>query len=313
MQTKFGVLVPTAAGSIFIPSYKETSFDVSARVAKDSENFGFDSAWLSDHLMPYSILECWTSISAISALTTKIRLGTLVSCNLFRYPSLVAKMSATVDHISKGRFVLGLGAGWLDAEFSGYGIPYPKHAHRIRMLKEATELIERMWVEDKVTFSGRYYQTKEAVCNPKPVQKPRIPLWIGGRGEKLLDTVSSFADGYNLNEGTIDEFKQRLPKLRDLCRQKGRDYESIEKSWLGTVLIGKTTEEANSKLKQYQPTSISSERYLRPALLGNPDDCIKKIEQYKELGVSHFIGWFPEVALDKSGLEIFANQVMSSF
>jgi alkanesulfonate monooxygenase SsuD/methylene tetrahydromethanopterin reductase-like flavin-dependent oxidoreductase (luciferase family) len=222
-------------------------------------------------------------------------------------------MSATIDHISKGRFILGLGAGWLEAEFKGYGIPFPRHSERIGRLAEASKLIRKMWTEDKATFEGIYYQIKDAVCEPKPMQVPSIPLWIGGRGERLLNVVASEADGYNLNEGTIDEFKVRLPKLKEICEQTGRSYESIEKSWLGTVIIGKTSDEVKSKLQKYQPTVISIERYLGPAIMGTPSDCIKRIEEYKKLGVTHFIGWFPDIAEDESGLRLFSSEVIPSF
>ncbi len=312
-RDKFGILVPTASGSIFIPSYKKTDFKNTTRITQSAERLGYHSAWLSDHLMPYSIFECWAVISGLAVLTSKITLGTLVSCNLFRHPSLIAKMSATIDHMSEGRFILGLGAGWLEAEFKGYGIPFPRYSERLGRLDEASKLIRKMWLNEKASFDGAYYQIKEAICNPKPVQKPTLPLWIGGRGEKLLKIVAAEADGYNLNEGTIEEFKVRLPKLRHLCKEMNRDYDSIEKSWLGTVLIGKNTDAAKAKLKKYQPTTISSERYLGPALMGNPDECIRRIEQYKELGVSHFIGWFPEVGEDDSGLKLFAREVMPSF
>jgi alkanesulfonate monooxygenase SsuD/methylene tetrahydromethanopterin reductase-like flavin-dependent oxidoreductase (luciferase family) len=261
--------------------------------------------------MPYSIFECFTAISALSALTSRITLGTLVACNLFRYPSMVAKMSATIDHISKGRFILGLGAGWLEAEFRGYGMPFPKHSERIQRLAEASKIVRKMWVDDKATYEGKYYQIREAFCDPKPLR--RIPLWIGGRGEKLLDVVAAEGDGYNLNEGTVDDFKARLTKLRKICEEVGRDYDSIEKSWLGTVIIGKNSGEVEAKLRKYQPTTISAQRYVGPAIMGTPSDCIKKVQEYKDLGVTHFIGWFPDIAEDESGARIFAEDVMSSF
>ena len=312
-REKFGILVPTAAGSIFIPSYRNADFKKTAHITQSAEGLGYHSAWISDHLMPYSIFDPWTAISGLAVLTSQITLGTLVSCNLFRHPSIVAKMSTTIDHMSGGRFVLGLGAGWLEAEFRGYGIPFPKYSERLGRLSEASKLIRRMWLDEKATFEGTYYQVKEAVCNPKAIQKPTLPLWIGGRGEKLLRIVAAEADGYNLNEGTIDEFKVRLPKLRQLCKEMKREYDSIEKSWLGTVLIGENSDQVRSKLKKYQPTAISAERYLGPAVMGPPNECIRKIEQYKELGVTHFIGWFPEIAEDESGLKLFAREVMPSF
>src|SRR5207245_11565825 len=135
----------------------------------------------------------------------------------------------------------------------------------------------------------------------KSSRKSTLRLWSGEKGAKLLRIVAAEADGYNLNEGTIDEFKVRLPKLRQLCKEMKREYDSIEKSWLGTVLIGENSDQVRSKLKKYQPTAISAERYLGPAVMGPPNECIRKIEQYKELGVTHFIGWLPEIAVDESG------------
>jgi alkanesulfonate monooxygenase SsuD/methylene tetrahydromethanopterin reductase-like flavin-dependent oxidoreductase (luciferase family) len=168
-------------------------------MAKKCEELNFDSVWLVDHLLPYdaprvpisaTMLESWTTLSALSRETSSLKLGPLVTCNIFRRPQILAKMGATFDLISGGRLLFGIGACWFKTEFEQYGIPFPKISERINRLKETIQIIKSMWTQDKASFSGKYYSINEAICEPKPVQKPYPQFWIGAEGEKMLRVVA---------------------------------------------------------------------------------------------------------------------------
>jgi alkanesulfonate monooxygenase SsuD/methylene tetrahydromethanopterin reductase-like flavin-dependent oxidoreductase (luciferase family) len=160
-------------------------YDTVKKVTLACENVGFHTVWVTDHLLPIDVspqksyFECWTTLSALAEATTTVRIGTMVLCNLYRYPPILAKMASTLDVISRGRLEFGLGAGWFKPEADAFGVPFPKAPVRIAMLNEALEVIEKMWSQEKPVFKGEYYSIDRALCNPKPIQKPHPPIWIG--------------------------------------------------------------------------------------------------------------------------------------
>ena len=165
-----------------------TGFESIRSLAAAGEELQYDSIWLGDHFF-YSeqpFLECWTTLSALSCATKKIKLGTQVLCNSYRHPPLVAKMAATLDVISGGRLILGLGAGWHKREYEAYGIPFRRDGIRVSRLEEAVKVIKKMWTQPATTFKGKHYVVKDARCEPKPIQKPHPPIWIGGNGNRIL-------------------------------------------------------------------------------------------------------------------------------
>jgi len=191
----------------------------------DCERLGYDSVWFADHFTTGGFrFECWTILSSISQITNNMRLGTLVLCNNFRNPALLAKMGATLDVISKGRLDLGIGAGWHKDEHEAYGFgPFPPPSVRVERLRESVEIIKKMWTEDKASYKWKHYITKEAICEPKPVQKPHPPILIGGGGERLtLKVVAACADMWNYM-GSVENYKHKLSVLEKHCKQIGRD------------------------------------------------------------------------------------------
>ena len=184
---------------------QSTTYESMKKVWLEAESIpSIEHAWLFDHFMPIHgditgpCLEGWSVLSAFAALTSRLRLGLMVTGNTYRHPTILANIAATVDVISGGRLDFGIGAGWNEAEHSAYGIPLYTPGERIRRLGEACEIIKRMWTETAPTFEGRYYQIKDAYCEPKPVQKPTPPFVIGGSGEKLtLRIVAQYADIWN--------------------------------------------------------------------------------------------------------------------
>jgi len=198
----------------------------------ECERLGYSSVWLDDHLMlnKMPILECWPILSALSRVTETIRLGTMVTCNSFRNPALLAKMAATLDNISNGRLELGIGAGVQKNEHYAYGFPFLAPKSRLERLKEAVELIKKLWTEEKANYSGKYYSIRDTVCEPKPLQKPHPSIVIGGCGEKLtLRVTAQHADRYDWGYlPSLEEYKRKLKVLERQCEAVGRSFDNIE-------------------------------------------------------------------------------------
>ena len=289
------------------------------------EALGYHSVWLSDHLVGMHgdpgnpRLECWTTVAALAADTSTIRLGQLVLCNPFRQPSLLAKMGATLDTISGGRLILGLGAGWHEDEFNAYGYPYEGAAVRVRRLDEAAQIIKKMWTEEAPCFEGRYYRIEEARCSPKPVQSPHPPLMLAGGGEQLtLRTVARHADISNFATwmGSPSDFRHKAEVLSRHCLDAGRDFDEITMSWANYTLISGDRGSAERSLDRYiqgmQASYGVAAGDRRPPLCGTPDDVIEQIQTYIDAGVTLFINRFMGEDIREEAA-LFAEEVIPSF
>ena len=198
------------------------------------ERLGFDSAWLCDHLVqpshpqgPY--FEAWSLLAGLAARTEKIRIGVLVTSNTFRSPSVLAKSAVTVDHISHGRLEVGLGAGWYEPEHTMFGIPLPETKELVSRFREAVEVVDLLLREDTSSFDGTYYQLRDAQSRPPSVQRPRPPLLLGASRPRMLRITARYADTWNAS-GTADEMRERNQMLDKLCREIGRDPDSLDRS-----------------------------------------------------------------------------------
>jgi F420-dependent oxidoreductase-like protein len=201
------------------------------------EALGFDSAWDCDHFIqpsrptgPY--FEAWTLLAALAAVTDRIRIGVLVSCNTFRHPSLLAKEALTVDHVSNGRLELGLGAGWYEPEHPMFGIDMPPPGELVARYREAVELVDGLLRNDTTSYAGRFYQVREAPMRPRPIQQPRPPLMLAAHKRKMLRIVAEYADTWN-SFGTVDEMRARNAMLDEHCAEIGRDPRTIVRSLYG--------------------------------------------------------------------------------
>lgn len=204
---------------------------------KIADEAGFDHLWPFDHLIALGadpaqpIFDGWTILGAVAESTTRARIGLNVTGNLYRHPGLLAKIAVTVDHLSRGRLEFGIGAAWNEPEFKMHGLPFPSAADRLRMLDESVQALKLLWTEPRATFAGRFYQLTEAIAEPKPVQKPHPPIWIGGSGPKrTLRVVARHADVWNSSSGPADEMKALLGILHEHCAKVGRDPGTIRLS-----------------------------------------------------------------------------------
>jgi alkanesulfonate monooxygenase SsuD/methylene tetrahydromethanopterin reductase-like flavin-dependent oxidoreductase (luciferase family) len=209
---------------------------------KDCEMLGYDSVWACDHLAPYwlhsqSSLESWTLLSTIAARTSKIKIGSLVSNVNLRNPALLAKMASTVDNISRGRLILGLGVGdrMSVQELCSYGYRFPPLQERIDLLRETIMVLRAMWAGNEVSFKGKTAKVSDAVCLPKPKQEPGPPIWVGGRHCRVIDVAAELADGWNYWGLTGQTLAERERHLLETCVKLHRDPNSIVKSWAGTL------------------------------------------------------------------------------
>lgn len=201
-----------------------------------AEDLGFDSVWIPDHFLStfrqeLPFLEAWMSIAALATMTTRIRIGVLVSSNTFRHPALLAKEAVTVDHISHGRLELGIGTGWVEIEHTLFGIPYPDAPVRVAMYDEAIQIIDSLLRNDVTSFHGKYYQLEQAPLRPHPVQRPRPPLTLAAHSPRMLKIIAPFADRWN-SMGSPAEMAERGARLDAACVAIGRNPAEIIRSLL---------------------------------------------------------------------------------
>jgi F420-dependent oxidoreductase-like protein len=255
-----------------------------------AENAGFDSFWVMDHFHQIPIvgkleepmLESWTTISFLAAMTSKIKLGTLMTGIIYRHPSILAKIGATLDVISKGRLFMGIGAAWNEQESLAYGIPFPPVKERFLRLEEAIQIIP------SVSFNGRFYQIKNAYCNPKPIQKPSPPIMVGGSGERqTLRIVAKYADACNLF-GSVETIKRKLTILKEHCTSVGTDYDSILKTKLGIVVLDDDREKAKRRIQQVC-RGMPEEQINEFAIYGTQEDVLRQIRLVEEAGIQYLI------------------------
>lgn len=250
-----------------------------------AEQTGWDGIWYADHFMPNAEdtstpwPEAWVTLSALGARVPRLRLGTLVSGNTYRHPAVLAKMAATLDHITGGRVVLGIGSGWQENEHTQYGIPFYTVPERLKRLDEACQVIRSLFSETKTNFDGAYYQLQDASLEPKPVQQP-LPLLIGGGGEKMtLKITARYADEWNV-WGTVDTLRHKMAILDQHCADIGRDPRSIQRSAVALLFMSddaKFLEQMrNAKLQQ-------------AAIIGTPAEVKDIVADYAAAGVDELI------------------------
>jgi F420-dependent oxidoreductase-like protein len=301
---KFGAFLPQGwrmdLADIRDPVQK---YETMSRCAREAESAGFDAIWLYDHFHTVpepvleSVFECWTSMAALARDTKTIRLGQMVTCNSYRPPSLLAKMASGIDVMSHGRLILGIGAGWYQHEYEAYGYEYPETPDRLRMLREALQVIKTMWTADEAFFDGRFYRLNGAINEPKPVQKPHPPLWIGGAGEKVtLKLVAQYGDACNFN-ADVATVRHKLEVLREHCETVGRDYDSILKTIEFYTMLGDENEIARVVADHARRTG-KDEAFIREwhPLHGDADRIAEIVNEYAEIGIDYFIVNLPNSA-----------------
>jgi len=268
------------------------------RASIEALTSGFTTLWVEDHLQWETIdtLECLTTLSYLAASYPQFNVGTLVLSQSYRNPALLAKMMATLQVLSNGRVILGLGAGWKEDEYLSYNYPFPSTKVRMEQLEEAAQILRAMWTAPQpVTFEGKHYAVRNAYCIPQP--SPSIPLLIGGGGEqRTLALVARYADWWNFNSCTLEAYDHKLSILIQHCKNAGRDFSEITLTYLGTASVAE------------DPAKVQRDP-SKHFIAGNAEEVTQEIQRFRDIGVSHFILRF----LDHETIEHFMARVVPNF
>jgi F420-dependent oxidoreductase-like protein len=286
------------------PQFGFSYADVVA-IAREAETAGFRALWASDHLFlgPDAIatdcLEAWTLLAALAVDTKKIRIGPMVTSQSYRNPALLAKMAAGVDQMSGGRLEFGVGAGWKEVEYKAYGYEFPDAPTRVTQLVETLEICTRLWKEPKATYRGQNYRIQDAVCSPKPMQKP-LPIWIGGTKPRVMRIAAKYAQWFNMSdpsrpvEARIAELDKALPEA---CKAVGRDIATLKRSLFVQVLVAPTrreVDEITGELASRAKTSRAEWLKARPGMIvGTPDEVGTRLRAIAAGGIDHANVMFP--------------------
>lgn len=245
----------------------------------------FKSVWMTDHLFWSDLYayELWTVLSWIAARWPAFEVGPMVIGQNYRNPALLAKMASTLQLFSKGRFIMGIGAGWKEDEYRGYGYPFPPIRVRMEQLEDTLEILKRLWTEPgKVSYQGKHYHIADAYLEPKPAPPPKIV--IGARGPKMLRIVAKYADWWNLSDSDLPGYLDRLSVLRQHCEDLNRDPNTIRLTWFGRVVTGKNQQEiaarAASRDILYSTTN---------AFVGTPAQIVEQMQAFRTAGVDYFM------------------------
>ena len=283
-------------------------------VAKYAEELNLDSLWVYDHFHNWptpsneTVFDSWTVLAAISQVTSRIKLGQMVTCTPYREPSLTAKITSNLDVMSNGRLIWGVGAGWYEHEFAGYGYRFASPADRIKMMEEAIEIVTAMWSQQDVNYEGRFYSMQGGQCDPKPVQQPRPQVLIGGKGEQLtLRAVARLGDASNFG-GTPEQFAHRCSVLQGHCRDVGRDYDEIQKTMCGELVLREDEQEiVREGSRSVQGVEFEEWRSLN--FVGTPEQVVEKMQAYIDLGCTAFYPWCSDYPETES-VRLLAEKVM---
>ena len=325
---QFGAFVPQGWRITLSGIPVEDHWSTMLGIANDLERLGFDSAWVYDHFHTVPeptqevTYEAWTLMAALAATTENIRLGQMCTCNTYRPPSYLAKVASNIDVISGGRLEMGIGAGWYEHEHDGYGYEFKSPGGRLGMLREGVEIMKAMWTEDVVDYEGEYYTLKGAINQPKGLQKPHIPFWIAGGGEKVtLNIAARYAQYTNFGGDDLEVFKGKSHILEGHCRDVGTDFDAITRSANFNILCADTEEGVAAKKSWYREhleKSVSpkgADRFLRmyEPSSGTPEQIVAMLEEFEAAGMHYAIVNFADIAYDRESVELFAREVLPAF
>lgn len=301
--------------------------------AKRAEELGFDSVWVSDHFFlsiarygggdeRHGTPEPLAALAGLAEVTDRVRLGTLVLCSSFRHPALVAKAATTIDLLSGGRLDLGVGAGWYEEEFRAFGFDFPGVGERFEVLEETVTVLAHLFGEGPSTWEGRHFRLEGAYNRPRPVQEPRPPIWVGGKGgPRLLRLVARLADGWNtVWSWSPEAYGERVEALREACEREGRDPGTVRRSLGFSTLVGESEADLADRFRALQAWTpggaldgVGLEDWAAERLVGTPEQALDRLGRFAELGVEEVIvsaAPLPFAVYDGSVLDVFAETVI---
>jgi probable F420-dependent oxidoreductase len=311
-----------------VPGERPLRWATVLRWARSAEALGFHSVWLADHLFfsvekyggppgEHGVLDPIVVLGALARATSRVRLGTLVLCAQLRPPVVLAKAVATLDVVSEGRVTVGLGAGWYEPEYVAAGIAFERPGVRLAQLAEVVQIVKPLLAGDELTFGGRHYQVNGARVRPPARQRPRPPIWIGGRGDGLLRVCARHADGWNtVWTWTFDAYRERAAVLDAACEQAGRDPASVARSLGLFALVGESPSDLASRYERLQRLTppgvldhVPLAEWRRGRLVGTVDEVREQLRGWEALGVSTLVvgaGALPFVVASPDDVEMLA-------
>jgi probable F420-dependent oxidoreductase len=315
------------------PDHRPVTWEGLLDAALRAERLGFDSVWISDHFFldleryggssgPLGSLEPFMALAALAVRTERVRLGTLVACAPFRHPAIVAKMATAIDLASGGRFDLGLGAGWYQREFEGFGYRFGPAGERFDILEDTVEAVAALFAEGPVDFEGTRTRLSGAFNHPLPTQKPRPPVWIGGKGgPRLMRLIARHADGWNVVwRITPEDHQERIQALDRACEREGRDPSTVRRSIGVYTVLGEDESDLRARfdaLREWTPggalDGVSLESFARDTLTGTRDACLERLSRFAGSGVEEVIvspASLPFAVYDWSMLDLIAESLI---
>jgi F420-dependent oxidoreductase-like protein len=323
---RFGLFVPQGWRLDLAGIEPSAQWATMLDVARAAENGPFESVWVYDHFHTVPVPtgeathEAWTLMAALGAATERVRLGQMCTCMGYRNPAYLAKVAATVDVISGGRAEMGIGAGWYEHEWRAYGYGFPSAGERLGQLDEGVQIMRQLWTAGTATLNGRHYQIDGAIARPLPLQDGGIPLWIAGGGEKKTLRIAAQYAAYTNFDATPGVFQRKSDILAAHCREVGTDFGAIVRSANYNVVIGETEKDVADRLtwirSHHQPylPADSLDRTIQGLadgpLVGTPERIAERLTEANGWGMTYAILYFPEIAYDRSGLDLFVKQVV---
>jgi len=327
---RFGIFVPQGWRFDLVGIPPEQHWATMKGLALAAEAGPWESLWVYDHFHTTPVPseeathEAWTLMAAFAAVTDRIRLGQMCTCMAYRNPAYLAKVAATVDHVSGGRLEMGIGAGWYEHEWRAYGYGFPEAPERLRMLDQGVQIMRQAWETGTATLAGEHYDVSGAIVRPLPIQEGGIPLWVAGGGEKVTLRIAAQHAKYTNFNGGAEEFARKSELLRGHCERHGTEFDAITRSSNFNTIIGTTDAEVKDRIAAVEArlvphlgASRAAEvvaQYSDPkapqAVAGTPEHVVEVLHERRDLGLGYSIHYFPESAYDRSGVELFEREVI---
>jgi len=324
---RFGLFIPQGWRHDLVDIDPTDQWAVMKRLALHADAGQWESIWVYDHFHTRPIPsdeathEAWTLMSAFGAITERVRLGQMCTCMGYRNPAYLAKVAATVDHVSGGRVEMGIGGGWYEHEWKAYGYGFPEIGDRLGMLDEGVQIMKQAWSEGRATLNGKHYQVDGAIVRPLPVQRQGIPFWIAGGGEKVTLRIAAQYAQYTNFSGSPDEFAAKSEILRGHCDRLGTSFDAITRSSNYSVVVGHDEAEVTERIAAIESrltrfvgadhaAKFVADLKNRTELAGTPEQLVERLQAMQKLGMTYAITYFAEAAYDTSGIELFEREVM---
>ena len=312
---KIGAMVPQGWRMDLHDIKPEQQWDTIIEASARIEKLNYASVWVYDHFHTVPsptqdpTFECWSLMAALSQVTTNARIGQMCTCNSYRNPAYLTKVASTIDSMSGGRLEFAIGAGWYDQEYKAYGYDYPSAGVRLKMLEEALQIYIAMTTQDKASFEGDYYKIKDAINQPKPLQKPYPPLWVCGGGEKVtLKLLAKYGD-YGNWDVDVEGFVHKSKILKTHCEEQNRNYSDIKKTLHTNVIIGNNEKDLDAKInKIVDVTGIPKEMYIDRPLVGVKEKVFDTIDEFSSVECEYLIAYIPDIVWGDT-LEILSEKL----